>query len=56
MFEASLKGDIDLLGEMKKIRCGGSGRHTDLPDVVAGAQGEDEIADKFKSVYDIQNF
>ena len=52
LFEASLQGDINLLAEMKKIRCGGTGSLTDLPDSVAGAQGEDEIADKFKTVYE----
>ena len=52
LFEASLKGDVHLLAEMKKIRCGGAGRPVDLPDAVAGAQGEDEIAGKFKIVYE----
>ena len=36
---------------MKKSRCGGTGGHVELPDVVEGAQGEDEIAEKFKAVY-----
>ena len=52
LFVASLKGDTDLLAEMRKIRCGGIGGDTELPDVVAGAQGEDEIAGRFKAVYE----
>ena len=52
MFAASLQGDTNLLAEMRKIRCGGSGGDIELPDVVAGAQGEDEIAGKFKTVYE----
>ena len=52
LFEASLQGDINLLAEMKKIRCGGAGGQPDLPEYVAGAQGEDEIAEKFKTVYE----
>ena len=51
LFAASLQGDTDLLAEMRKIRCGGSDGDTVLPDVVAGGQGEDEIAGKFKAVY-----
>ena len=30
LFEASLQGDCNLLAEMKKIRCGGSGYHSDF--------------------------
>ena len=52
LFEASLQGDCNLLAEMKNIRCGGSGRQSDLPDTVAGAQGEEEIVDKFRIVYE----
>ena len=36
---------------MNKIRFGAGGAE-DLPDEVAGAQGENEIADKFKTVYE----
>ena len=50
LFESSLKGDLDLQAEMKRIRCGGVGGQPDLPDCVGGAQGEDEIAEKFKIV------
>ena len=52
LFEASLKGDCNLLSEMKRICCGGSNKNPDLPDTVGGAQGEDEIAKKFKVVYE----
>ena len=46
-----MKGDTDLLLEMKKIRSGGCGNKGDLPDNVANADGEDEIVDKFRDVY-----
>ena len=52
LFEASLLGDCNLLKEMKKIRCGGTAHSQELPDSVSGATGEDEIADKFKTVYE----
>ena len=52
LFEASLQGDCNLLKEMKRIRCGGSSSNQELPDSVSGASGEDEIADKFKAVYE----
>ena len=50
LFEASKESKLDLMAEMKKIR--GNVRNTgDLPDNVAGANGEDEIVDKFRAVY-----
>ena len=52
LFEASLTGDTNILTEMKKIRCGGVKTIPDLPDTVGGAQGEEEIAMKFKTVYE----
>ena len=52
LFEASLQGDCNLLKEMRRIRCGGTGTTQDLPDSVSGASGEDDIAEKFKSVYE----
>ena len=51
LFEAAMKGDTDLLQEMKKIRSGGCGAKPDLPENVANAEGEDEIVDKFREVY-----
>ena len=50
LFEASLSGDIDLLKEMKNIKCGKKAS-AELPDNVAGANGESEIVEKFKEVY-----
>ena len=50
LFEASLKGDLNLLKEMKAVR-GGARSQAELPDTVAGANGPDEIVDKFREVY-----
>ena len=50
LFEASLSGDMNLLLEMKNIR-GAKKVHDDLPDNVAGANGEEEIVEKFREVY-----
>ena len=50
LFEASLKGDLDLLKEMKRVRSGGCSK-AELPDNVAGGDGEEEIVDKFREVY-----
>ena len=41
---------MDLLQELKKVRKGGKS-HADLPDNVAGANGEEEIVAKFRDVY-----
>ena len=49
LFEAAETGSTDLLKEMKKIR--GGSASPDLPDQVAGADGEHEIVDKFREVY-----
>ena len=50
LLEASLKGDLDLFGEMKRVR---TGKNTmeELPEEVESAKGEDEISEKFKEVY-----
>ena len=53
LFEASLSSDMELLKEMQKVRSGGNGA-AELPDNVAGAEGENEIVEKFKEVYTIQ--
>ena len=42
---------MDLLKEMKQIRNGGKTTCSDLPDNVAGANGEEEIVGKFREVY-----
>lgn len=41
LFIASLAGDTSLLREMKKVRGGGGGEE-ELPESVAGAEGEEE--------------
>ena len=51
LFEASMKGDLNLLSEMKSIRCGGYEVGGELPETVDGANGETEIVEKFKDVY-----
>ena len=50
LLAAALQGDTALLTEMKKIRKGGGGP-PELPDTVAGANGEQEIVEKFRNVY-----
>ena len=50
LFQASMLGDTNLLKEMKQIKSGG-GAKNELPDNVAGANGEEEIVEKFKDVY-----
>ena len=50
LFEASENSCMDLLQELKNIRKGGK-ISVDLPDTVAGANGEDEIVSKFRDVY-----
>ena len=52
LLEASLKGDMNLFKEMKRIRTGKSILE-DLPEEVEGAKGEQEIAEKFKEVYEL---
>ena len=50
LFEASFTSDMELLKEMRKLRAGNDGI-AELPDNVAGADGEDEIVEKFREVY-----
>ena len=50
LLAAALEGDTALLSEMRKIRKGGGGP-PELPDTVAGANGELEIVEKFRLVY-----
>ena len=47
---AVLEGDTSLLKEMKKVNSGGGGQ-ADLPDNVDGANGSEEIVEKFSEVY-----
>ena len=41
---------MDLLKEMRNVKSGGTAR-ADLADTVDGANGEEEIVDKFRDVY-----
>ena len=50
LFAASFESDINLLKEMKRIK-GGGFYSNELPDSVAGANGEEEVVEKFKEVY-----
>ena len=50
LFEASLTSEMDLLKEMKAIN--GKKGSSELPDNVGGADGEEEIVDKFRYVYE----
>ena len=49
LFEASLSGDMDLIKEMKKVKSGCQ-VVKELPDIVGGAEGEQDICEKFKEV------
>ena len=50
LLAAALQGDTALLKEMKIIRKGGGGP-PDLPDTVGGANGDEEIVEKFRGIY-----
>ena len=50
LFEASIDSEMELLKEMKSVKVGRTGGE-DLPDCVAGADGEAEIVEKFREVY-----
>ena len=45
-----MEGVLHLLKEMKSAR-GGKGGQADLPETVAGANGQEEIVNKFREVY-----
>ena len=45
-----MEGDTILLKEMKKLNSGVGGQ-ADLPDNVSGANGSEEIVEKFSEVY-----
>ena len=51
LVEAALQGDLNLMKEMKRIKSG-KGSMDELPNCVDGAEGELEIANKFKEVYE----
>ena len=50
LFEASMEGDLHLLKEMKAVR-GRKVGVSELPETVEGANGEEEIVEKFRGVY-----
>ena len=50
LLAAALQGDTALLKEMKIIKKGGGGP-PELPDTVGGANGDEEIVEKFKQIY-----
>ena len=50
LLEASESGSIHLMQEMKKIT-GAKNTHHDLPDIVAGASGEEHIVEEFRKMY-----
>ena len=50
LLAAALQGDSALLKEMKIIKNGGGGP-AEIPDTVGGANGEEEIVEKFKGIY-----
>ena len=50
LFQASLAGDMDLIKEMKNAKSGCKVT-TELPDNVGGAEGDQEIFEKFRQVY-----
>ena len=44
-------GDLHLMQEMKVLRGGGGHSQEELPDTVGGANGPEEVVDKFREVY-----
>ena len=50
MFEAAMAGDIALLKEMRRVQSG-KGVLDELPEMVDGVTGQQEIADKFREVH-----
>ena len=46
-----MQGDLHLLKEMKVLRGGGCNGQTELPDTVDGANGPEEVVEKFREVY-----
>ena len=50
LFAASVESDLNLLKEMKSVK-GGKACQSEVPDTVAGANGEEEVVEKFREVY-----
>ena len=51
LLKASQSGDMQLLKEMKIVKIDSKGC-VNLPDTVEGAEGQDEIIEKFREVYE----
>ena len=49
---ASMEGDVELIKQMKIIKKGIGDGNRELPDVVGGAEGEQNIAELFKESYE----
>ena len=49
---AAMEGDAELIREMKTIRKGKTASSCELPDNVAGAVGEENIAELFRASYE----
>ena len=52
LFEASINSDMELLKEMKSVKQGGK-VCDELPEHVAGTDGQTEIVEKFREVYEV---
>ena len=50
LFEASLVDDMELIKEMRKVKRG-CDVVTELPDIVSGVEGEENIVERFRAVY-----
>ena len=50
LFEAAMIGDMELMKEMKRVQSGKS-QLDELPDMVDGVSGQQEVADKFGEVH-----
>ena len=52
LLAAAMENDINLLREMKSVKKGKSGGTCELPDTVGNANGEQNIAEMFKTTYE----
>ena len=50
LFEASLVNDMELIKEMRRVKKG-CNVVTELPDIVGGVEGEENIVERFRTVY-----
>ena len=49
---AAMQGDVELIKQMKIIKKGRNDGNSELPDIVGGAVGEQNIAELFKESYE----